>query len=194
MCIQAVTGKISYPIMENGVTEDFEINYGDPSVFTPNKKLDAAGAAVGDLLAITSGMKNLARKNGFGRDVVFLAPSDVYAAIFTLVTANNHDAKFDADGNLLLGNNTKIHEFDYVYTDLKTKTSVGLPAKKLYLWDRGAGNRLFYSALDDIEANFIASPFYPKAVLIGDAYEIKGMSKPTPVVNVKSLVVATVLS
>jgi hypothetical protein len=120
MCIQAVSGKISYPIMENGVSENFELDFGTPSSVTATKKLDATGANVGTLVEITSKMKAQARVNGFGRDVVFLAPSDVYAVCFALVTASNKDPRFDAEGMLILGNNTRIMEFDYVYTNLAT--------------------------------------------------------------------------
>ena len=194
LCIQSVSGKIQYPMMDGNVKTDFVLDYGTPSAVIASKKLDAADAKTSDLIKLTSAMKEKARKQGFGRDIIFLAPADTYGACYDLVTAGGRDPRFNAEGDLILGNGTVIKQFDYTYVNPDTGASEGLAAKSLTLWDRSAGNRLFYSAVDDIDANFVASPFWPKAVKVEDWYDIKGQSKPTPVPNVKSIIKSVALT
>ena len=61
---------------------------------------------------------------------------------------------------------------------------------------KDAGHRLIYCAVDDLDANLQAMPFFIKPVKKDDPSGIKLISegKPFPVVNVKGICRATVIS
>lgn len=196
LAIQSVSGKINYALRgSGGEFLSFEIDFGTPAAVNCAKLFDATGTKVGDLISQFSAMKAKAQALGFGNDIVFLAPSDVYAAIIN-VFPNSWRPEYDTDGLLVLAPGLKVALFDYKYYDFVNKTSVGLAAKTLVAWDRGAGSSLIYAAVDDIDADFVASPFWAKAVPSDDpsGYKIIGQSKPVPVPNVKGIVTSVVIS
>ena len=63
-------------------------------------------------------------------------------------------------------------------------------------WDRAAGYSFIYAAVDDIDANFLATPFWAKPIKTTDpdGYTLLGQSKPLPVPNVKGIVKSVVLT
>jgi hypothetical protein len=196
MAIQSVSGTLNYDLRgPDGQFLKWNLVFGTPASVAPTKLFDAAGAKIGDAIATMSKMKAKQQNLGFGNDVVFLAPADVYAAIIGFFPAS-WVPQYDADGFLVLAPSIKVALFDWSYYDYTTKASVGLAAKTLYAWDRGAGSSLMYAAVDDIDANFIASPFWAKAVKIDDpsGYKVIGHSKPVPIPNVKGIATSVVLS
>lgn len=196
LAIQSVSGKIDYAIKgSGGEFLKFEIDFGTPAAVACPVLFDAGGVKVGTLIAQLTAMKAKAQAQGFGNDIVFLAPADVYAAIINVFPASWRP-EYDADGLLVLAPGLKVALFSYAYYDHQTAASKGLAAKTLVAWDRGAGSSLIYAAVDDIDADFIASPFWAKAIKSDDpsGYKVIGQSKPIPVPNVKGIVTSVVIS
>jgi hypothetical protein len=196
LAIQSVSGKIDYAIRgPEGAFLKFEIDFGTPAVVACPKLFDAGTTKVGDLITQLSALKAKLQSQGFGNDVVFLAPADVYAAI-TNIFPGSWKPEYDAEGFLVLAPTLKVALFDFKYYDHQSAASKGLAAKTLVAWDRGAGSSLIYAAVDDIDANFEAAPFWAKAVKSEDpsGYKVIGQSKPIPVPNVKGIATSVVIS
>lgn len=195
LAIQSVGGGVNYDLRgPDGALLKYTLDFGTPVSVPCATKFDAAGVKVGNIITQCSLIKSAMQKQGFGNDIVFLAPADVYAAILNVFPATWRP-EYDAEGFLVLGSNTKIAQFDFTYYDFTAKASVGLAAKTLVAWDRGAGHSMVYAAVDDIEANFIASPFWAKAVKSDDpsGWNVIGHSKPIPVPNTKGIATSGVL-
>jgi hypothetical protein len=196
LAIQSVSGAINYAIRaDGGAFLPFTIDFGTPAAVACPKLFDAEGVKIGTLIAQINAMKAKLQEQGFGNDVVFLAPADVYAAIVDVFPASWRP-EYDTEGLLVLAPGLKVALFSYTYFDHQSAASKGLTAKKLVAWDRGAGSTLIYAAVDDIDADFVASPFWAKAVKSDDpsGYKVIGQSKPIPVPNVKGIAVSTVIS
>jgi len=196
LAIQSISGAIDYDLRgPDGTMLRFTIDFGTPTVVACATKFDAAGVKIGSLIAQCSLMKSKLQSQGFGNDVVYLAPSDVYAAIVNIFPAAWRP-EYDPNGFLLLAPNIRVAQFDYQYYDFTAKASKGLAAKTLVAWDQAAGSSMIYAAVDDIDADFIASPFWAKAVKSDDpsGYKVIGQSKPVPVPNVKGIVTSAVLT
>lgn len=195
LAIQSVSGKIDYAIRgPGGEFLPFEIDFGTPSAVDCATLFDAAGVKIGVLIAQLNKMKAKLQAQGYGNDVVFLAPADVYAAIVNVFPATWRP-EYDSDGLLVLAPGLKIGLFSYTYFDHQSQAAKGLTAKTLVAWDRGAGSSLIYAAVDDIDADFVASPFWAKAVKSDDpsGYKVIGQSKPMPVPNVKGIATSVVI-
>jgi hypothetical protein len=83
------------------------------------------------------------------------------------------------------------------YTDLKTQASVPVvPAKHMLVVDRQAGHKLLYAALDSMDAGLQAMSFFVTEEYTKDPPGTKliGESKPFPVVNVRGIAKAQVLT
>ena len=196
LAIQSVSGQINYAIRaDGGAYLPFTIDFGTPATVACGTLFDAAGAKVGHIIAQLNAQKAKLQEQGFGNDVVFLAPADVYAAIANVFPASWRP-EYDAEGLLVIAPGLKVALFSYTYYDHQSAAAKGLTAKKLVAWDRGAGSTLIYAAVDDIDADFIASPFWAKAVKSDDpsGYKVIGQSKPIPIPNVKGIAVSTVIS
>lgn len=196
LAIQSVSGGINYDLRgPDGQMLKFTIDFGTPASVDCPMKFDATGIKIGHIIAQGSLMRAKLQSQGFGNDIVFLAPSDVYAAIVNVFPAT-WKPEYDTDGFLVLAPNMKVAQFDYQYYDFTSKASVGLAAKTLVAWDRGSGHSLIYAAVDDVDANFIASPFWAKAVKSDDpsGWNVIGQSKPIPVPNTKGIATSVVLT
>jgi len=196
MAIQSISGALNYDLRgAGGEIIKYTLDFGTPATVTCPVLFDASGAKQGTLVAQMSKMKAAIQAQGFGNDVIFLAPADVYAAIITLYPSNWRP-EFDTEGFLVVAPGLKVALFDFTYFDFATKTAVGIAAKTLVVWDRGAGSTLIYAAVDDIDANFIATPFWSKAVKSDDpsGYKIIGQSKPLPVPNTKGIAKSVVIA
>lgn len=196
LAIQSVSGQLNYDLRGGGgEILKFTLDFGTPAVVACPTLFDAGGAKQGHLIAQLSAMKAQLESQGFGNDVVFLAPADVYGAIINLYPSNWRP-EFDAEGFLVVAPGLKIALFSYKYFDFTTKAAVGITAKTLVAFDRGAGSTMIYAAVDDIDANFVASPFWSKAVKSDDpsGYKVIGQSKPLPVPNVKGIARSVVIA
>lgn len=196
LAIQSVSGQLSYDLRGGGgEILKYGIEFGTPATVACSTLFDATSAKQGHLIAQLAALKAQLESQGFGNDVVFLAPADVYAAIINLYPSNWRP-EFDSEGFLVVAPGLKISLFSFKYYDYTTKASVGIAAKTLVAWDRGAGSTLIYAAVDDIDANFVASPFWSKAVKSDDpsGYKIIGQSKPLPVPNVKGIAKSVVIA
>ena len=196
MAIQSVSGKVNYDLRASGGNfEKFEIDFGTPKPVPCDTLFDAAGVKIGTLVKQLQAMKAAMQAQGFGNDILFIAPDDVFAAILNVYPAA-WKPDYDPDGNLVLAPGIKVALFGYTYYDFTNKASVGLTAKTLVAWDRAAGSSLIYAAVDDIDADFVASPFWAKAIKSDDpsGYKVIGQSKPVPVPNVNGIVTSVVIS
>ena len=194
---QVLTGKINYPMKSDGANLSYQVDYGTPTAVTVTKKWDDAATKIADIIKSCGEIIAAMRVKGFGRTVVFLVDFDVYAALVDKIGAVANSGLVSVDVNGIQIGTLKFMLLPASYTDFATGTLVsGIPAKKVVAIDLAAGHKLFYASVDDLDANFQGLPFFSKIVKKDDpsGYDIIGQAKPLPVVNVKGIVTASVLT
>jgi hypothetical protein len=199
LAAQSILGAISYPMATEGAGFlNYEVTYGTPESVTVAKKWDASGAKLSD---ITKGFAQAVaklRQAGFGSRVEFWVPSDPFNVLLDIVGAlTNQGLAGMAPGVLTIGGGYTVRLMPASYTDLETgEAAGGIGAKQMVAVDLNGGQKLFYAALDDLDANLQALPFFAKPIPSDDpsGYKIVGASKPLPVPNVRATVTATVLT
>ncbi len=202
LCIQSLTGKVNYPLYANGqVAGTYIVDFGtigDVST-SVTKKWDATGIKPSDIIKnIPTILENLKSRGVDANDVLFLVGYDVYAALVDIVGAQNNSALMTTGlEGVNIGGGLKFTLLGATYKDLKTKTSVPVvPAKHMLVVDRQAGHKLLYAALDSLEAGLQAMPFFVTQEETKDPAGIKliGESKPFPIVNIRGIAKAQVLT
>lgn len=201
LAIQSLTGKINYFMRsDGGGTIPYEVEYGtigDASAQVTTK-FDAAGAKISTVVKGIAAILEVLKQNVDGNDIEILAGFDVYAALCDLVGTASNRAVADASASgISIGGGFTIRLFSNTYKNLSTGASVPVvPAKNLLIVDKQAGFKMLYAALDSIEAGQQALPFFATYEEKKDpsGINIIGESKPLPVVNVKGIVKAQVLT
>jgi len=201
LAIQSLTGKISYYMRgDGGGTIPYEVEYGTIGDASANvvTKFDATGAKISTVIKGIAAILEVLKENVDGNDIEILAGFDVYAALCDLVGAAANRAVADASANgISIGGGFTIRLFSNTYKNLSTGASVPIvPAKHLLVVDKQAGFKMLYAALDSMEAGQQALPFFATYEEKKDpsGINIIGESKPLPVVNVKGIVKAQVLT
>jgi hypothetical protein len=143
-------------------------------------------------------LESLKARGVDANDVLFLVGYDVYAALCDIAgaQANSSLVTTGLDG-ISIGGGLKFTLLNATYTNLKTKASVPvIPAKHMLIIDRQAGHKLLYAALDSMEAGLQAMPFFVTEEITKDPPGTKliGESKPFPVVNIRGIAKAQVLT
>ncbi len=202
LCIQALTGKITYPLYQGGQPAGtYTVDYGTIGDLSAKvtKKYDAAGVKVSDIVkGIPEILAGLKARGVDANDVLFLVGYDVYAALCDIVGAQTNSSLMGLglDG-ISIGGGIKFTLLNATYTNLKTKAEVPvIPAKHMLIVDRQSGSKLLYAALDSMDAGLQAMPFFVSEDMSRDPPGIKllGESKPFPIVNVRGIAKAQVLT
>lgn len=197
LAAQVLTGKIDYPMRADGADLKYTVDYGTPASVTVTKKWDDAGTKIADIVKSCGEIVNEMKKKGYGRDVRFLVDYDVFAALVDKLAASNNAAVGSVEADYVRIGTMKFMLLPASYTNLSNNTLVsGIPAKHVLAVDLSAGHKLFYASVDDLDANFQGLPFFTKSIKSDDpsGYKIIGTAKPLPVVNVKGIVKASVLT
>jgi hypothetical protein len=197
LCAQAMTGNLSYKMATLGGLVDYTMDYGSVGSFTPSTKWDSNGVTIKNIILDLAKGTQAIQKWGFGSQVEYYVGFDVFALLVDKIAAlpNSATAVVTADAIVLGG--LKIHLMSTTYMDLGTKQSVPvIPPKTVLAVDLLGGTKLFYCALDDLEANLQPLPFFvnPDQTKNPSGWNLIGKSKPFPAPNVKAIAKATVLS
>lgn len=184
MTRQAFTGTINFPIHTSGGTDNFNITLGSPHDFKTTSIKTA------NLAALQTWLEELYNKQAAisSGSIVFMLGSAVYAKVCDIVVASGSTAPviWTPDGMTLFGK-YRILTCAQSYVLPGTTTSVAiLGAQEVRTIDLSNTGKLFYCALDDIDAKLAPLPFYSKPVYQKDPDGVKivGMSKIVPAVAV----------
>jgi hypothetical protein len=193
LACQSLTGKIAYAMKTDSGLTSYEVNFGDILSYAIASKWDADETTVGEiLLDLVNMITTIQNTSGYGGRVAFLAGKKTYIAVADKILSLG-DAKVSAEvteKGINIGGFT-IQLAMGGYKDLLNNNtfvpSVG--DKDIVAVALDAPWKLFYCALDDLDANLLPMPFYSKPVLKENpsGYDIIGMSKPVPVPPVKAI-------
>ncbi len=197
LAAQSITGKIDYPMAtEGGALVDYEVDYGTPASVTVTSKWDNGGTTLAQIIKSCGEIVSKMKQNGFGSNVAFLMDFDVFGALIDKIGAKSSPNIGTVGPDFINLGGLKFYLMPGSYIDLESGALVSaVPAKRVVAVDMDAGHKLFYAALDDLDANMQALPFFAKPIRKDDpsGYDIVGNSKPLPVPNVKGIVTASVL-
>ena len=198
LCRQALTGKIAYPYAtEDGHGGVCEIELGKP------KTLTAATLKTSSTLADIQGLFEKAlteyqAKVGSAGKPVFLLGATVYNNLITVLSGLsggfNGYAKWTDTGLVLLGRYEIMSmALTFVLPGSSEVKSV-VADNEIKIIDLANPGKLFYAALDDLEANLAPLPFFAKTWEEKDPSGVKivGESKPLPAIAMSRVAVITV--
>lgn len=199
MACQSLSGVISYPMKTDAGLDTYVVNFGAILSYNIQTVWTDDAVELGDVLKDLIGMGNvIKRASGYGSKIVYLAGQDVYVALVNKILAAVQaggivNAQITEKGINIGGFMVMLASGGYkdlanagawvpsVADDEITAVAVDAPFK------------LFYCALDDLDANLLPMPFYSKPVKKDNpsGYDIIGMSKPVPVPVPKAICNAT---
>lgn len=193
LACQSLSGTISYPMKTDSGLDTYTVNFGSILSYTISKKWEHADTTVADILNDLINMGNvIKRKSGFGAKISYLAGQTAYIAVANKVLTmgeSNIVAKVDEKGINIAGFTILLASGGY--KDL-ANAGAWVPAvadKDVLAIAQDAPFKLFYCAIDDLDANLLPMPFYSKPVKLDNpsGYNIIGMSKPVPVPVVNAI-------
>jgi hypothetical protein len=187
LACQSLSGAIGYPMKTESGLDTYTVNFGSILSQTITVKWDHVDKGLDLILLDLINMGNtIKRASGYGSKIVYLAGQTAYVALAKKILAVQ-DAKIAAQvtekGITLAGFTVLLAEGGY--KDL-ANASAWVPSvadKSIVAVAVDAPFKLFYCALDDLDANLLPMPFYSKPVKMDNpsGYNIIGMSKPVPV-------------
>lgn len=200
LAAQALTGSISYGMSTlGGGIVSYEIDYGTPMSKTVSNKWDASGTKIGDIKKdLDTGAQKM-RESGYAGEVRWLANSGVYAALLNLLQALPNETRVNAkekEGFIEIGSH-KIYPVNTSYSNYGTDgtvTSTPSIAEKKIVGVPYQNNRLWYAALDSMNANLAPMPFYAHPEIKELGVDITAQSKPLPGPAITSTYWMTVLT
>lgn len=200
LCALILSGKAVWPmLLEAGGWEDYEIDYGSVLSVTPDVLWDADEVTLKDVFALLTDMQELIQDGGYGGQVLTWAGKDVYNALFAIAEASTTTAKIRVEitekginiGGFLVERRSERNR------NPQTGAMVPVVADDMVkMIATDAGHKLPYCALDDLDARLQPLPFFIKPIKGDDpsGYKLVAESKPFPVVNIKGICDAVVLS
>jgi hypothetical protein len=191
MATQSITGKINYDIRTaDGNKDKYEVNFGTPETVTLDKKWDANDAKAQHIVAGVGKIIESMQKTSLGADIVHLINWDVYSALVGISAALNNPELIKVFEKHIQIGTAKFILCAAQYHDYKTDTNVSaIPAKTVISIARDDAFKLAYCALDSVEANFAAMPFFVRQIKTDDPEGIKliAQSRPMPIPNVAAI-------
>ncbi len=201
MSAQAITtGALDYPVVVDGaLTGSYQFTFGSITAVSVTTLWSAAGAKLADALKPLVDIRKQIQLSGYGSSVKFMAGEKAFYALVNLVTSLSNDnripAKVEENTVNIAGNVVRL--VSETYTNPVSGAVVKkVPDTAVYGYAEDAPHELIYSSLDNIDSNFIAAPFWSKAVKTesGNAIKIISESKPLPVPYTHAIAKATVAS
>lgn len=194
LCAQALTGKIDYMMKSDSGYERYKVQYGDGNAltFTPSKCWQEA--TIAEILADCNAMQQELAKKGVTGSVEFLAGYQAFGALANKICSLPNDQRMGASVS-----KNEINLCGYVFTlanstyadkaaDGSDVVKYEVDAAKVVAFVPGYAE-LDYCALDDLDCNLQAVPFFSKYVKQDDpsGYKVMGESKPMPLISPKSV-------
>lgn len=203
MCGLALSGTLTWPrALPAGGFEDMTFVYGTIKSVTPDKMWDAADIKIGDVVGVFDAMLDQLQAGGYGGDVVVLAGATAWKLLRSIALAVTTTAvKGNAGGassalielpdeeTMIVGGYT-VKRRGQTYKNPSTGAAADIiPAKKVMMVAKDAGHRLTYCAVDDLDANLQALPFFIKPIKTEDpsGWKLVAESKPFPMVNARGV-------
>lgn len=199
LACQSLSGAIAYPIKTDSGLQTYSVNFGSILSHTISALWDAADTGLETILLDLINMGNvIKRASGYGSKIVYLAGQDVYVAVVGKVLAAINaggivNAQVTEKGVNIAGFTIMLATGGY--KDL-TNNGAWVPSvadDSIVAVAVDAPFKIFYCALDDLDANLLPMPFYSKPIKMDNpsGYNIIGMSKPVPVPVPKAICSAT---
>ena len=199
LCAQAMTGKISYQLESQGKKERYEITFGTTLKADPATKLDTAGQTLVDLYNVLSSMKRKIADKGYAGTVEVMAGANAFSLIANLIMASKDTDRMGAmirnDRIEFMGFNIWLNDATYTDTssDGKSMVKQEVDTNSIMMYVTALGE-VQYCAVDDVNANLQATPFWANAYTNIDpsGYKIISESKPMPMMPAESICWATI--
>lgn len=199
LCAQAITGKIDYMMDSNGMKERYVIDYGTTLTHTVSPLLDDSSATLVSLVQVLQAMHKKINQAGYAGTPIVLAGSNAFATIANLIMVTNNADRMGAEveANTINVLGYEIILVNDTYNDANTSgaevTKDVIDTNKICMLVRNY-TELDYLAIDDVQGNLVATPFFSKTVEIQDPSGIKVISesKPIPLVAPQAICWATV--
>ena len=198
MAMQSIMGKLEYDIRNGDGTMDvYSLDFGTPKAIAIDKKWDAAETKAGDITASVGQIVKSVQETSDGTDIVHLIKWDVYSALVNKAGELNNPELIKVFPDHIQIGSAKFILCSPRYYSYKTKSYVdAIPNKTVVSIAKDDTFALYYCALDSIDANFAALPFYVKPVEMDDPEGVKliAQSRPMPLPNVDAIRTAQVLA
>ena len=194
LCAQALTGKISYPMKtEDGALDTFDVDFGRTQSYTFAKSLLDPTATIADVFSALQEMDAKLQDKGYGDDVVTLCGKTLFAKIIDLasnVKSNVLSVTFGNKSVNIGGYEVELENgsYDTVIAGNKA-TQKTVPDDQMVMVDIAAGHNFYYAAIDDLDANLQALPFFTKPIKkdAPSGIDLNIQSKPLPAVVVDAI-------
>lgn len=187
LACQSLSGAISYPMKTDAGLDTYTVNFGTILSQAISVKWDHADKGLELILLDLIAMGNTIKQAcGYGSKIVYLAGQTAYIALAKKVLAVQ-DAKINAQvtekGITIAGFTVLLAEGGYKNLANNGAWVPSVADKNIVAVAVDAPFKLFYCALDDLDANLLPMPFYSKPIKLDNpsGYNIIGMSKPVPV-------------
>ena len=199
MACQSLSGSIAYPMKTDSGLDTYSVNFGSILSQTISVKWDHADKTLAAILLDLIAMGNvIKRASGYGSKIVYLAGQDVYIAVANKILGVQ-DAKINAQvtekGITIAGFTILLATGGYKNLANAGAWVPSVADDKIVAVAVDAPFKLFYCALDDLDANLLPMPFFSKPVKMDNpsGYNIIGMSKPVPVPVPKAICAGTAI-
>ncbi|MFA7174565.1 MAG: major capsid protein [Kiritimatiellia bacterium] len=198
MGAMALSGRIQWPVaMESGSFESWDVNFGSPLTFTCNTLISASTAKIKDVFAILTGMAELIEEQGFGGELVTYAGKLAFSNLVGLAenVTTTAKVKVSITENVIDVGGYKVKRMAERY---RNPSSGNMTAKvgdhQFVMVAKDGGHKMPYCAIDDLDGNLQAMPFFIKPITLKDPSGVKlvAESKPFPIVNTSAICSATV--
>jgi len=191
LAIQSITGKIEYDIRTaDGGMDLYKVNFGTPQTVSVSKKWDDNNTKVGDIVSTIGEIIESLQKTSEGADIIHLCGFDVYGALVSKAGSLNNSDLIKVFPDYVQIGTAKFVICSARYYSYKDKTFVdAIPKKTVVSIARDDAFSLVYCALDSLDANFAALPFYVNGIKLDDpeGYKFVGQGRPMPVPNVDAI-------
>ncbi|MGE4545835.1 MAG: major capsid protein [Pedobacter sp.] len=198
MAAIAITGTLAWPVqLEGGAFDTYQVVFGTPVAYVPDKKWDAADAKISHVMQQLQDMQEALQDNGYGSVIEFWAGKTAYGALLVLAEKVTTTAKVRVEisdkgidiGGFLVKRRTEKHRNPQTGAMVPTVADNDLVAIAM-----DAGHVMPYAALDDLDANLQPLPMFVKPIEKQNpsGIQLVGNSKPFPSPNMKGIAKATV--
>lgn len=198
LCAQGLTGEISYPMKTDQGFDEYEVEFGQTQIYTPDILWDAASAKIVHVYDTLTEMHSQLQAKGYGDSTVSLAGRKAFSKLVALADeskSNIVQVKIVSENEVSVGGYSVQLESSVYRGKGRTMTRT-VDEHKLCMVDKNAGHSLYYLALDDMENGLLPMPFYPSQEVKKNpsGMEVVGRSKPLPAPVVQAICWSSVLA
>lgn len=199
----AFNAEIDFPLLNNGAYVSYKVSFGGEmaeQAVAAEKKWDHADATMRLVYLLLEDMAAALDDAGYGGDKVTYVGRDAWAELLGLLDAadtkkSKITAKFADDGSINLRGHV-LKKMGETWKNPKDGATVHkLPPKEIRMISKGH-TCLFYTAVDDLDANLAPLPLFvkPHQVRTPSRLEIHSESKPLPGIAPGAVIKAAVLA